>query len=259
MGLECGGELVINSLSDSVSISSPEYPESPSHDITCEWIIRGPLDAGLQFVFTNERWASCDINNTYLEVHNGGSDLSSLVSKFCLPQVNPRTLITNNHIAFVRYVLHKQDFHSKFNATIRPDNCNREYFVGGKMNDIQLPMLRKGSQIDFNTRCTIHLRTHSSYYFAVNVTSLYLQGNNCTSGDVIEFRDSENAPFSFNRFCGPRNKTSFDYKLFSLGNELFVSYQRINYQSPPNDTANGRIVGINFSVQTKYRSRAKMK
>lgn len=256
VGLECGGELVLNSASDVAWFSSPEYPDSPSHDVTCEWIIRGPLGSGLQLSLVLEKFFPCDLNSTSLEVYRGGTDLAGLVSRSCMPAHNPNSILISSHITLVRYVLTKRDFHSKFNATIRADSCNREYYVSGRMANVVLPLGGPG-KVNFGgaTRCTLRLRTHTNFYITLNVSSLQLQGNNCTSGDVIEFRDSEGAPFYFKRFCAPKNSTDFSYQLASAQNELFISYERVNYQSTPAEVASLKKVGITFSVETKYRSK----
>ncbi len=117
-------------MTDSVVVSSPGYPASPEHgDLVCDYIIRGPITSGLLLSFSNEQYSPCDKNNTFLEVYSGGTELSSLIDRFCMPTYRQDSVVINSHITLLRYVLKSRDFRSKFNATVRPDNCNREFFV----------------------------------------------------------------------------------------------------------------------------------
>jgi len=174
-----------------------------------------------------------------------------------MPAHRVNSVIINSHITFVRYVMHKVDFLSKFNATIRSDSCNREYFVGDTLSDMAF-YTRKGragnpNAPDADVQCNISLKTVPNYYLTVNITLFNLEGYNCTSGDVVEFRDSPDTVLAFNRFCGFRNKTDANYQLSSMENQMLVTFKRVNYQSPNATKARSEV--IKFSVAAKYRSK----
>src|SRR5699024_10579484 len=123
-------------MTDSVWIASPDYPESPSQDVTCEWIIRGPASTGLYISLTGDLsrlgYMPCNKSNTYVEAFNGGTELARQLFSYCVPLSSPKSSSIDSHITLVRYVLRERDFKSKFNATIRPDNCHREYFISAR-------------------------------------------------------------------------------------------------------------------------------
>lgn len=110
-----------------------------------------------------------------------------------------------------------------------------------------------------NFECSLHLRTHPSYYIIANITSINLQGSNCSSGDSVQFRDSPSTKYAFDRLCAPYNNNTNNMisTLNSFQNELFVSFQRKNYRPNVTDDAAKKDVGITLSVDTKYRSKYK--
>ena len=286
VGIKCGGELVIQNVDEDVIISSPDYPEYPKHDVTCEWIIRGPLDYGLQITFEQEKWSSCNANNSYLEIYNGGSELSGLIERICVPTFNQNTIVINSHITLIRYVLKKVLFQSKFKATITVEGCNRQYYVpfgsllsdkAGAFNKLedeyQFPKFRlrkktpKNPSTSFSSSsnlCTIRLLTQADFFITVNITSIRLRGKDCSNGDLIEIKENLNSPTNLMRLCSPKNQTNqIDQSIItSQSNELFLVYKQMNIK--PN--VDGGDIGINRfadndpdSVGIKFYASAKYK
>lgn len=77
-----------------------------------------------------------------------------------------------------------------------------------------------------------------------------LLGQDCTSGDVIEFRDSNLGP-TFKRICPPANESESSITATSKSNQLYISYRR---QNLPNAKADLK-VGITFTVESTYKSK----
>ena len=259
---------MLHSSQASIQFASPEYPDSPSHDVVCEWVIRGPLDSGLQINFQQERYTTCDPKISYLQIFNGGSDLSSEVGKYCAPPFNLNTIVVESNVAFVRFVMKERNFRAKFKATVHVDRCHREYYVGTSTRELSLPFgdysLTSGS--GESTKCTIHLRTHPNYYITINMTYANLLGDNCTVGDVIEFHDAPPAktPLIFERLC-PDSTNIVGQSITSVGNELYITYERLNFSTEKasksgnaNRTSSGKPIGIKFRVQTKYISKLQL-
>ena len=281
IGIKCGGEFVIKRAGDDVIISSPDYPEYPKHDIICEWIIRGPLDYGIQITFEQEKWSSCDKNNSYLEVYNGGSELSGLIERICIPAFNQNTIVVNSHITLIRYVLKKVSFQSRFKATITIEGCNREYYVPfgsfltdknglSKLEDeYQFPKFRYRNQINSSIKkstqfssnlCTIRLLTQADFFITLNITSILLRGKDCTKGDIIEIKENSNSPANLMKLCSPKNETTNPLIITSQSNELFIIYKQINIE--PNVDGgdigvdrfnNDHSIGIKFYAFAKYK------
>lgn len=257
VGIDCGGEVIIASASDMVSIHSPGFPDSPSHDVTCEWIVQGPLDAGLQINFASEpRFGNCNYSNSFVEVYRGGSQLSGLVDRFCIPASSLSTVSVDSHIMLFRYVLKTKDFKSRFNATISIDSCHKQFFVGWFSNDpFEFPFKRNSvATFKWNSlkdrKCSLRLRGRAESLMQVNISAVNLEGFNCSSGDVIEFFDSSQST-SIYRLCGPLNKTSADILVPSAFNELLITYERKNFDITLTPNVN---VGIKFSVDVDTKS-----
>lgn len=200
-----------------------------------------------------------------MEIFNGGSDLSGLVEKVCVPAYNQNTITINSHITFIRYVLQKIDFQSRFNATIMLDNCNREYFVAfGSIYHLtdadlyQFPKFFRSprTQISPEIKCSLKLRTHANFYITLNLTYVNLEGNNCGSGDIIDFKNDIDDRFSLQTICPPKN-TSIQGEITSTTNEMYIQYQRINFESGSSNmfSRNNQPIGIKFYAIAKYKSK----
>lgn len=260
-GHECSGERVLRNAKDVVYLQNPNYPEAPTHDVVCEWIVRGPIDSGLQITFENSKRFNCDFKNSYVEVYDGGSTLSGMVKRYCVPPFDVDTITVNNHVSLIRFVLKRQNFHSIFNATVRVDNCDRSYYVSSSYfdeNDYYEFPVRSDSRLSFKSilathpSCTLQLKTMANYYIAVNVSTANLEGYNCSAGDVIEFYDRKSMTFPFTKICPPKNETEMFYTIPSIYNELYIVYKRVNYVN--NTDLDRKRIGIRFSASIKFKS-----
>lgn len=249
--------MLLNSLSDVVSVNSPGYPNVGQSELLCDFIIRGPVNAGLQISFAIERWSSCNKTAASLEIYDGGSDLSPLIETVCMPPFAQRPVITSSHIALLRYAVRGGEHSSKFNATIKIDNCNREMIVGRRAErGLRLPYTTKSASsssanLAAITECSYHFKTYPTMRITLNITQLFLMGNSCTAGDVVSFYDSPyQTSVSFRQYCAPKNKSDVNYVIKSSKNELYVTYKRINYYQT--SSAKAQEVGIKFDVASKY-------
>lgn len=50
----CGGHIYLNSDTLSEEISSPNYPNPPSHDVECEWIVLSPPGTRIRTDFDSQ-------------------------------------------------------------------------------------------------------------------------------------------------------------------------------------------------------------
>lgn len=269
VGLECGGELVLHSLRDVISVTSPGYPATKSvhHEVMCDFIVRGPVNAGLQVSFATESWAPCDKTAAHLKIYEGGTDMSPLSATYCVPPGVTTGAQVNSHIALLRYVVRPksgQSLAARFNATIRPLSCFREVFVSNREGQMKLLPFNKtdassavASAADGN-ECSLHLRTFPSHRITVNITSMYLQGSNCSVGDMITLHNSPYETYTIRRYCGPRNRSAINYSIVSTKNELFIAFKRSNFQGNASQAANRPKVGITFSVAASYLDNVKV-
>lgn len=260
---------MLHTLSDAVWVSSPAYPNiGPQTELLCDYVIRGPVAAGLQVSFAAERWVFCNKSVASLEVYDGGSDLSPLVDTVCMPPYNAKPVLVSGHVALLRYAVRggagAHAFASKFNATIRADNCNRELILppGTDLrgaDGLRLPYTsstKAASSSSAPSECSLHLKTYPSNRIRLNITQMFLAGNSCTAGDVVSFYDSPyQRSVSFRQYCAPANRSHINYVIMSPKNELFITYKRTNYYPGAGAKASGQKeeeVGIKFAVATKY-------
>lgn len=280
--MECGGQMILNEPRDRIILTSPGYPESPKHDATCEWIIKAPISFGLQVTFQEEKWfemkpkqfldqkliliyldfyrTSCNINNSYLEIFNGGSVLSSLNKKICIPPFNVNTIRIDSHLALIRYVLKTKDFHSRFNATFSIDNCDRRYIVPfGDADFYKFPELDSFNSLSRTSpinSCTLTLKSQANFRIVLNITSIFLRGKDCDSGEVIEIRDNG----QMRKLCPPKNDSNINstsMEIVADSNELILVYRRINYDQNDLQYRNDSFppIGIQFYASSKYKSK----
>lgn len=180
-----------------------------------------------------------------------------------MPPVVQNSVLTSGHIALLRYAviggLHS--FFTKFNATIRVFNCNREIIVNRRgERDLQLPYrtkstssLSSSSNLEAITECSIHLKSWTGWRISLNITQMFLVGSSCTSGDVVSFYDSPYQTSAiFRQYCAPRNASDVNYVIMSSKNELFVTYKRNNFFPAARTRTSGQEVGIKFDVAAKY-------
>eukprot|EP00794_Sanderia_malayensis_P003248 gene3248-3729_t len=96
----CGGSLT----SDSGSIASPSWPQAYNKAATCVWVVSMPSTERVsyeigQLVITGFA-SAC---NSYLELHNGPSDSSPIIGKYCSNAVLPKDVTTGNQL-YIKFV-----------------------------------------------------------------------------------------------------------------------------------------------------------
>jgi len=96
----CGGTLT----SDSGTITSPNWPSAYSRRATCTWLVKLPRTERISYQVTQlvvvGQPAKC---RSYLELHDGPSEASPIIGKFCSQSVMANAVTTSNNL-FVKFV-----------------------------------------------------------------------------------------------------------------------------------------------------------
>ena len=113
----CGGRIT----DDSGSITSKNWPLVYDQATTCIWVVDLPKGAIIEAEITQLTISSQGCRS-YLELHNGPSDSSPIIGKYCSGPL-PAKRVTNGNQLFVKFVSDGSGskFKLKFNS--------REYFV----------------------------------------------------------------------------------------------------------------------------------
>ena len=96
----CGGSLT----RDSGSLTSPSWPEAHRQAAVCKWVITKPRSERVSYQISqlvlSGSAASC---NSYLELHDGPSDTSPIIGKFCSNTGLSPSITTSNQL-YVKFV-----------------------------------------------------------------------------------------------------------------------------------------------------------
>jgi cubilin len=117
----CGGLLT----QSKGAITSPNYPESYSHNAQCEWRISVNEGSSIEIIFSDldlESHAECKYD--YLEIFDGVDTNAKSFGKLCSSEHHPMHLETSSNHALIRMNTDEshsgRGFHIKYSA-----NCNR--------------------------------------------------------------------------------------------------------------------------------------
>lgn len=227
---------------DSLTISSPTNLDQSAKFVTCDWIITGPADRSLRIDFLVDRYKStCNINETFVSVHDGGSVLSPLLTTYC-PQTRASGVETSQNIMFVRYLMMTNSGDSAFSATISTNICGGTYHIS-ETRQIASPNYPKNYDNNLQCEYYIHAKSHQ-YILFIHIDELDLSNekDDCTSGDYVEFRNGDASGKLIGRYCG--NTT------ISIQAEEDTVYMM--FKSDNDMTGKGFVVRFHNSQDSKY-------
>ncbi|XP_054002675.1 cubilin [Hylaeus anthracinus] len=116
IGMNCGGEYIADKYLD---ISTPNYPNIPPPYTECTWTIIAPNKERISIHFI-ERFDLTSTENCereYIEVRDGGTDISTLLGRFC-KDVAPSSMTSTGNMLYIHYYtdvpVPKNGFHATF-------------------------------------------------------------------------------------------------------------------------------------------------
>lgn len=93
----CGGTHTLDYVSDSIVISSPNYPNIPSPHIECVWRVTAPNGElmKVEFVERFDLTTSQTCSSEYLELREGATSTAPVIGKYCREKPTPIFTTTN--------------------------------------------------------------------------------------------------------------------------------------------------------------------
>ncbi|XP_046746481.1 cubilin-like [Diprion similis] len=138
VGMNCGGEIILTQENQSWNISSPNYPNIPNPYTECFWTVMAPGGELISIHFPERFDFTYDpnCNKEYIEIKDGGTDLSTSFGRFCYGQ--PPSFTTTGNVMHLHFYTDVPDPMNGFKATVNIGNhCNR--VVRGTQGVIKSP------------------------------------------------------------------------------------------------------------------------
>ncbi|PVD36016.1 hypothetical protein C0Q70_02986 [Pomacea canaliculata] len=197
------------------NITSPDDPDFNTSSAACTYIIRQETNNFIRLQFTAINLEKDQKCRNYLEVHDGGTELSPVLGeKFCGLSF-PRYLISTQNMVFLKFST--QSGHNNFSLTYfsYPKDQWFGYFPGS---------ISSPSDADFKTPptgCGYILQEAPGYYISVHFSSISFEKDK-TCRNYIEVHDgsTEFFPLIGERYCG----TSLPPTLISTQNMVFIKF-----------------------------------
>ncbi|OXU20544.1 hypothetical protein TSAR_014165, partial [Trichomalopsis sarcophagae] len=120
LGHDCGGRFTLYKGTDlQQEITSPNYPNIPSPHIECIWTFMSAEENRLSIHFLDrfDLAFSEDCEQEYVEIRDGGTDMSTLLGRFC-KNTPPSSLSTKGNLMYVRYYTDLPEPRNGFKALI---------------------------------------------------------------------------------------------------------------------------------------------
>ncbi|KAG8252002.1 hypothetical protein J6590_068210 [Homalodisca vitripennis] len=236
----CRYDIQLRNKSHNFTISSPNYPQPPSTShISCVWIVTAPPGESvhLDFVLRFDIKRSLDCSVEYVEVRDGGTELSPLIGRYCNKTPTPK--VTLGRRMYIKYFTDADSPNNGFKAVVKIATCGGTYFDQSKMSLLS-PQYPK--RYPANTDCLwriVGFNADTQLY--VNVSELYMSDDSdCSNAqDYLEFISVD--PITKNmtdsppptRLCGRHsilNGTSLVPP--SISNEMYI-----RFHSGPRDSS----------------------
>lgn len=174
----------------------------------CEWLIIGHSQRTLRFDPSISSIIECNRTQTFVAVHDGGTNLAPLLSEYC-PQSRASGVESSENMIYVRYVVSGDLSHAAFKADISMTECGGTYHV---LYSFKITSKNYPNNYDNNLNCVYKI--HASIptrVLSFSIQNLDLAGNansNCDSGDYIEIRADSAEGTKIGRYCGFSNTSS---------------------------------------------------
>lgn len=122
---ECGGTKILDHNTDSIEISSPNYPNIPNPHIECVWRVTASNGELLKMEFL-ERFdltSARGCPNEYIEIHEGATSTAPLVDRYC--QRKPDPIFTSSNMMRITYFTDVPIPKNGFKAKISLARCGK--------------------------------------------------------------------------------------------------------------------------------------
>ena len=235
---DCGGTITLSEEDDLdydapkkfVEISSPNYPAPPPHDVVCDWTIIAPNHRTLRMEFADASIATnrqeCSFNTEYLQINDGGTVASPSIHSLCLPiqETEIRSFKTSQSMMFLRFATNGSFAFSTFKVKVSIDECGGTYYVDFHER-INGPI--EGSDYNNGMECIYYVKTKAIYslsvasYYSTNIDIKNEDPVNCTRGDFLEIRDTNEAGDLLGKFCATQTITD----VTSESNILYLRFK----------------------------------
>lgn len=122
---ECGGSHTLDHSTDSITISSPRYPNIPSAHIECVWRITAPNGELLKVEFL-ERFdltPSPTCNNEYVEFREGTTSTAPIIGKYC--REKPQPIFSSSNMLRIKFFTDVEIPRNGFKVKISFARCGK--------------------------------------------------------------------------------------------------------------------------------------
>ncbi|XP_046746260.1 cubilin-like [Diprion similis] len=207
VGINCGGDILLSKENQSINISSPNYPNIPNPYTECFWTIMAPGGEliSIHFLERFDLTHDPDCNKEYLEIRDGGTELSTSLGRFC--NGKPSSLTTTGNAMYLHFYTDVPEPKNGFKATVNTGNhCNR--IIRSSRGELQSPRYPHPYPTGYHCKWTIiGVPTHT---IKLQFLELDLPSRtNCSLTDHVEIIDyvtnSWNGPemnSSIGKYCG---------------------------------------------------------
>ena len=126
----------------------------------------------------------CNKTTEFVEIRDGGSEVSPVIDKYCVPPRITNSIRSSGNFMFVRFVTNSIRNLVNFKATVRINDCGGTYYVS-RSQQYSLPSYP--NNYTNNMECIYFFRSYySSYRIEVNITNMDIAANSdCSSGEAI--------------------------------------------------------------------------
>ncbi|KAF3698572.1 Neuropilin-1a [Channa argus] len=126
---KCGGNIVIHSAD---YLTSPGYPGAYQSSQQCVWVITAPQPDQKILINFNPHFdlEDRDCKYDYVEVYNGGDELSPMLGKFC-GKIAPSPIISTGNLLLIKFVsdyeTHGAGFSVRYEVLKTGPECSRNF------------------------------------------------------------------------------------------------------------------------------------
>lgn len=212
---ECGGQKILDHNTNTIEISSPNYPNIPSPHIECIWRVSAPNGELLKIEFL-ERFdltKSRGCPNEYVEIHEGTTSTAPLVDRYCRDK--PQPIFTSSNMMRVTYFTDVPIPKNGFKAKISLARCGKSIVANSGF--IASPGYPAKGAYPTSATCDYHIRAERSSPFNITFLDLDLpEAWNCSEVDhiiiysVTRKTSGEAAYREIHTFCGQSKPDTFD-------------------------------------------------
>ncbi|XP_015589651.1 cubilin [Cephus cinctus] len=240
VGLDCGERVIMSKDQNRFEISSPNYPNIPPPFSECIWTFLAPAGERLAIHFIDRFDLSNSINceKEYVEVRDGGTEISGLVDRYC-SDVAPSSITSTGNSLYVHFYTELVDPKNGFKAYIASGEvCGG--IIRNKNGVISSP--NYPNTYSTNQTCEWILEQPEDFNYKLNFLDIDLPHyDNCNTQDHVEI--IEESPFN----SSMRQNRSY------CGNEIpdvietISNHVLIRFKSDTNNHRSYRGFSINFT------------